>query len=150
MRHGANVNLTDYDGQTPLNRAAFWGQASLVACLQDHGADVNAADENGETTKTASHPVRSSFSSFSSHFSPGYTPLYWAAAKGHLEAAQLLADKGADVNRRNRGGATPLHAAATHGHGDVVDYLLAHGADWATRNKDGKHCFEVPIYNAPV
>ena len=122
----------------------------MVACLQDHGADVNAADENGETTTAVPHPVRPSFSSFSSHFSPGYTPLYWAAAKGHLETAQLLADNGADVNRRNRDGATPLHAAATHGHRDVVDYLLAHGANWATRNKDGKHCFEVPFLNAPI
>ena len=38
----------------------------------------------------------------------GATPLYVAAQNGHTEIAQLLIDKGANVNQADNDGATPL------------------------------------------
>ena len=46
----------------------------------------------------------------------GWTPLYFAASRGHKEIAELLVDKGADVNAKSDGDWTPLFTAALNGH----------------------------------
>ena len=48
---------------------------------------------------------------------------------GHLELAQLLLDKGADLNVPNADGQTPLHMAAYHAKYEVMEWLLGRGAD---------------------
>ena len=44
--------------------------------------------------------------------SDGSTPLHEAARSGRKEIAELLIDKGAEVNAKEDGGMTPLHPAA--------------------------------------
>ena len=44
------------------------------------------------------------------------TPLYIASSNGHVDAARLLLDKGAEVDRARKDGATPLYAACQEGH----------------------------------
>jgi hypothetical protein len=67
----------------------------------------------------------------------GRTPLYWAAAQNHLEAARLLLRAGADVNAADDEGFTPLMAAATGGYADLVQCLLDAGADPSRKNHRG-------------
>ena len=50
-----------------------------------------------------------------------------AAWKGHTAIAQLLIDKGADVNARGNKGSTALMIAASNGHTDIVKALLDKG-----------------------
>ena len=57
------------------------------------------------------------------------TPLIAAAETGQYEAAQLLLERGADVNKRMKRGQTALMFASYHGHIDVGRLLLASGAD---------------------
>jgi outer membrane protein assembly factor BamB len=60
----------------------------------------------------------------------GQTPLYFAAEKGHLEAARRLVEAGADVNVRDGFfGASPLALAMWGDHFELVRYLLGHGAE---------------------
>jgi ankyrin repeat protein len=56
------------------------------------------------------------------------TALCEAAALGHLEAARLLLDGGADSSRADGDGDTPLMAAALHGQLEVLRLLLGRGA----------------------
>lgn len=59
----------------------------------------------------------------------GETPLHAALAAGHVEAALLLIDAGADVSAPDTRGRTPFHIAAEKGYVPVVKALLARGAD---------------------
>eukprot|EP00262_Sarcandra_glabra_P001580 TRINITY_DN11714_c0_g1_i4.p1 TRINITY_DN11714_c0_g1~~TRINITY_DN11714_c0_g1_i4.p1 ORF type:complete len:496 (+),score=42.80 TRINITY_DN11714_c0_g1_i4:441-1928(+) len=53
-----------------------------------------------------------------------YSPLHFAAAKGHNEIVSLLVENGADVNSRNYCGQTALMHACRYGHWEVVQTLL--------------------------
>ena len=53
------------------------------------------------------------------------SPLMMAALKGHVELAQELVKRGADVNKP---GWAPLHYAATGGHLAIMELLLEHHA----------------------
>jgi ankyrin repeat protein len=53
----------------------------------------------------------------------------WAASQGHLEAAGVLVDHGADLELTAADGNTPLIFAATQGHTEMVGMLIDRGAD---------------------
>ena len=56
------------------------------------------------------------------------TPLYWACRFGHFDAAYILINRGADVNKKNVYGWTPLYWASRNRHARVVRLLLDAGA----------------------
>jgi len=66
-----------------------------------------------------------------------HTPLSFAAALGATEAAAVLIEAGADVNRSDEMECTPLDLAAEKGHTKIVEMLLQAGArvDPADRKK---------------
>jgi hypothetical protein len=68
----------------------------------------------------------------------GWTPLDYAAWKGHIEIARLLLQNGADVNVRSNGGWTPLYWAAYHGHVDILHLLVENGANLEAQGYEGR------------
>jgi uncharacterized protein len=59
---------------------------------------------------------------------------YGACRNGHGDVAELLLERGADVNAKGILGGTGLHWAAINGHKATVVFLLAHGADLTIRD----------------
>jgi len=56
------------------------------------------------------------------------TPLHWATVNGHKEIAELLIDKGADVNAKNDEGGTPRDwAECCADKKEPADLLRKHG-----------------------
>jgi ankyrin repeat protein len=55
------------------------------------------------------------------------SPLTLAACGGHVELANLLMERGANIEEANDEGYTPLMEAAREGHEEMVALLLAHG-----------------------
>ncbi|KAJ8014937.1 hypothetical protein DPEC_G00020950 [Dallia pectoralis] len=103
----ANVEHRAKTGLTPLMEAASGGYAEVGRVLLDKGADVNAP------------PVPSSRD----------TALTIAADKGHYKFCELLINRGAHIDVRNKKGNTPLWLATNGGHFDVVQLQVQAGAD---------------------
>ena len=112
--------------------------------LLDKGAEVDRADKEGWTplyvacqeSRAAAGERRGGRSE------QGATPLHVACREGHVDAARLLLDKGAEVDRAMEDGATPLNIACQKGHVDAARLLLEKGAevDRADEEWDGRRC----------
>ena len=63
------------------------------------------------------------------------SPLGAALSRGHLKIAQLLYDRGADVDVLGRSNVTPLYGASTSGHLEIVQWLLSHCANPGGRKR---------------
>jgi len=95
---GADVNLADKDGYTPLH---FAQTVETAQVLLRAGAEVNAAAHDGNT------------------------PLHMVS---EVEIAKLLIGHGADVNVENRAHQTPLDSAVARGDEAVAKLLRNSGA----------------------
>ena len=105
-----------------LTTAAFRGEVERVRDMLDHGAATNARD--GKTMTTA---------------------LHWAVSMGHLEVAELLLQRGAEVDARATDGSTPLHAAAREGDDETAEFLLDHGANPSICTAQGKTALDLAL-----
>ena len=107
------VNAVDILGWTPLHYAAnkLGDHLSLVQSILDAGGQVDP--------RTMSD----------------YTPLHYAAARGHTQIASKLYEKGAEKDAMNIDMRTPLHSE--QGHLVTIEFLLSKGADVEARDKYG-------------
>ena len=96
--------------ESPLMIAALNGQADVAKKLIAKGADVN---------KT------------------GWTPLHYAATRGHLPVISLLLDNYAYIDANSPNNTTPLMMAAFYGTPSAVKLLLEAGADPSLKNDQG-------------
>uniref|UniRef100_A0A2M4DQL5 Putative rtk signaling protein mask/unc-44 n=1 Tax=Anopheles darlingi TaxID=43151 RepID=A0A2M4DQL5_ANODA len=66
------------------------------------------------------------------------TALTLACAGGHEELVELLINRGANIEHKDKKGFTPLILAATAGHEKVVDTLLRNGAELEAQSERTK------------
>ena len=97
------VTTKDWNADTPLHLAAYFGYREIVEFLLLHHADVNAVNSHGKT------------------------PLHRAAFNGHKDIAWLLLLHGARVDATDNYGETPLAEAMMYGYSELVELLRQHG-----------------------
>uniref|UniRef100_A0A158PCG1 ANK_REP_REGION domain-containing protein n=1 Tax=Angiostrongylus cantonensis TaxID=6313 RepID=A0A158PCG1_ANGCA len=107
LQYNANVEHRAKTGLTPLMEAANGGYVEVGELLLDACADPNTA------------PVPSSRD----------TALTIAADKGHERFVDMLVNRGAHIDARNKKGCTALWLACHGGHLETVQTLVKHGAD---------------------
>jgi ankyrin repeat protein len=71
---GADINLCDKQGYSPLFVASLSGLCDVVKCLLSSGANINLCDE------------------------VGHSPLITASRKGKCDVVKCLLNSGADTN----------------------------------------------------
>lgn len=138
IKAGANANVINLYGVSPLAQACKNGSAAMVKLLLDAGADVNAKLKGGETVlmlAARSGDAEAVQMLLARQADPngrerlGQTALMWAAAEGHTGVIRALLKAGADLNAAVESGFTPFFFAVREGHLDAVRELLRAGAD---------------------
>ena len=155
---GADPNVSDDDGETPLHAVARGGAGAEVAAvaLVNAGADVNARNSQawtplhiaaltpGEDTVLQVLLLQAD-ADVNARTHLGETPLH-IAASGHrgrhtraerAHAVTALVEAGAEVDARMSGGRTPLHVALGADRPATVMTLLEAGADPTARDRAG-------------
>ena len=112
---GTNLSISNPQSETPLMLAAITNQLVWAKKLIDKGADVNQK---------------------------GWTPLHYAATKGHIEMMRLLMEHHAYLDAESPNGTTPLMMAAHYGTPMATKLLLEEGADPRLKNQLGINALE--------
>ena len=68
----------------------------------------------------------------------GRTPLMYSAFRDDTSIAEVILNKGADINFKDRWGHTALMYAAKYGNANMVDFFLSKGADTNVVGTDGE------------
>jgi ankyrin repeat protein len=131
LAKGVDVDSTDRAGSTLLMLAATAGQLESAKVLVEAKAKVDARNQFGDQV------VEYLLSRGAEVNPPGWTPLMFAAVRGHADIARLLLAKGAKVDASSENGTTALMLAAKEGSLDTVLLLLEHGAAVNLRNLAG-------------
>jgi len=142
---GADVNARDGRGEAPIDHASHagpWKDGSageIVRMLLDHGAEVDVfqAAALGDVARLRTlldeDPARVNVRD-----EKNKTPLYEAAHNLHLDAVNLLLERGAELEVMTTWGETPVSTAITHswdkGGPEVVARLRAAGATLSLRD----------------
>ena len=107
---GTRVDATNANNETALMLVALQGDLDSARVLVERGAQVNR---------------------------PGWAPLHYAAAAGHLPTIEFLLGENAYIDAESPNRTTPLMMAARHKHTNAVQLLVDAGADPTLRNEAG-------------
>lgn len=115
---GLRVEVRNAKDESPLMLASLSGMVEVSKRLIARDADVN---------KT------------------GWTPLHYAASRGHVELVRLLLSHSAYIDAESPNKSTPLMMAAMYGNPQTVALLLAEGADVTLKNDKGLHALDFAV-----
>lgn len=110
---GADKNMLDNGGHTPLGVAVLAKQISAVKALVNAGADLTIK------MRDASLAIADDDQPMAIHV---------AALTGSIDIVTILLDAGQNVNSLNAWGQTPLHYAAMTLNEPMIKYLIRRGA----------------------
>jgi len=115
---GIQIDATNMADETALMLAANANDLASAQLLIEAGASVNR---------------------------PNWTPLHYAASKGHTAMMRLLIENDAYVDAESPNGTTPLMMAAYYASPNAVKLMLEEGADPLLRNQDGQTALDMAL-----
>ncbi|KAH1724127.1 hypothetical protein KXX25_000846 [Aspergillus fumigatus] len=115
LDRGANPDLADYHGETPLHWAVKGGDYRMVDLLLQKNVESDLPDSRSRT------------------------PLSRAAERGYDRVVEVLLTKGkADADYKDARGRTPLSWAAENWHLETATILVNHGASVDIHDREGQ------------
>jgi len=115
---GIHVDATNTADETALMLAANANDLVSANLLIETGASVNR---------------------------PNWTPLHYAASKGHTAMMRLLIDNDAYIDAESPNGTTPLMMSAYYASPMAVKLMLEEGADPNLQNQDGQTALDMAL-----
>ena len=121
LRHGADINVIDETGRTPLMLSAKTGHKEVVEHLLQKNAKVDIQDKQG------------------------HTAISLAGHSGNLEIVVLLINAGSNIQIKSKYGNTPLILATDAGHEEIVRQLIGQGGEIDVINKSGNNALIIAM-----
>ena len=118
---GLKPELTNEAGETGLMIAAIRNRMDVAEALIERGAEVNR---------------------------PGWSPLHYAATRGHVGMMRLLLENSAYIDAEAPNGNTPLMMAVQFASPAAVKLLLEEGADPNIKNHQGLTALDLAQRNS--
>ncbi|CZR59520.1 uncharacterized protein PAC_09412 [Phialocephala subalpina] len=131
-------------GLSALHLAAANCNTVLMRFILENGCDIEDRDDLGETPI---HKVPCAEDGLGIHSwdRNGSRIVKRILSQGPDTAMQLLLDKGADLNSRNKSGQTTLHLSAIYNEDLVIDVLLRNGMDIGSTDNMGNTALHAAI-----
>jgi ankyrin repeat protein len=114
------VEASNPSNESALMMAAINNQLEVATVLIERGAEVNRK---------------------------GWTPLHYAATRGHIAMMRLLLENNAYIDAESPNGTTPLMMAAYYAPPLAVKLLLEEGADPTLRNQAKASALDMALAN---
>lgn len=153
LSKGANVNISDSEGDTPLHIAATIANPIILKTLIARGAAVNARNSSGETSVSRAaifadpktlQVLAEANADLNEANDEGHTPLMMASSAGNLRAVEILIELDADVTRVDHAGNNALHWCALKTNNvAVARALAAHRELLVVRNSEEKTAADI-------
>lgn len=133
LQRGADPNVKDQRGVTPLMAAIQSGNKEVIGILREHGAEEDIFSAIG--TRNRRSVARMLEEDPNCHKSKHVTPLIWAVISGDRPVVEMLLKAGANPNeQQNRWMQdNPLVAATAHQQDHLIQILLDYGANVNSR-----------------
>ncbi|KAL8887444.1 MAG: hypothetical protein Q9215_004979 [Flavoplaca cf. flavocitrina] len=140
LMHGASITTANDVNAQPIHLAAQTGNIATIRALVHAGADINTVVHRTQMT-----PIHyaAEYQDCFEHIQGltelgaridgrdymGWTPLQWAAWRGHLFSLHALLQCGADVNSQTLDGNAAIMLAVANNSHECVQMLIQAGAD---------------------
>jgi ankyrin repeat protein len=149
---GMDPNSLNENGEPALVFAVRSGAPKTLAYLLKqpgiHLDATNPADETALMLAANANDLKSAQALIEAGASvnrPNWTPLHYAASKGHVAMMRLLLENDAYIDAESPNGTTPLMMAAFYASAISVKLLLEEGADPILQNKDSQTALDMAL-----
>ena len=115
LKHGANTNYTNNDGDNILDLACIRGNVEIVKMLLDNGADINGKKGFNDNT-----------------------PIMTATRFGSIACVNELLSRGADISIKNCYGCDAIGLAKDRGNRVILSVLIEHKNSLKAKNANNE------------